>query len=141
MTDLTNNAAAALLRIVQPMIGGKKARVHPIVKRHRFAHVLQKLFHANREGSKGAIETDHGKLTMVLIVVSGRNLVELRLIEAERLFAEDMLAGLESCDDLRRMQMMARGNDDCVNRRTVENLELVGGAGAKSKFRCRMARM
>ena len=52
-----------------------------------------------------------------------------------------MLAGIEGCHYLRSMQMMASGDDDCVDDGIVENLLLVSGAGSKSEFLGGVARM
>ena len=54
--------------------------------------------------------------TSASAIVRCNNAAEFGFIEAERFFAEDMFAGVEGCDHLRRVQMMARSDDDSVDR-------------------------
>src|SRR5258706_10544238 len=98
-------------------------------------HLLQEGLHANRQRRKAPIETNHeNSAWRSWIVIRLRDSAEFLFVEAERLFAEDMLAGVKRCDHLFGVQVVTRGNYYCVDRRIAKNLLLIRGAGTKSKF-------
>src|ERR1700677_2186947 len=63
VTNLSQDATSALLRIIQPVICGKETSIHAVVKGQSFVCPLHKLFHLNRQRGKAAIEPDHEKGT------------------------------------------------------------------------------
>ena len=135
VADFADDAPSTLLRIVQPVVCGKEARVHAIVEREWFPHVVEKTLQPHGKRGKTSIEADHEKRARRCGISVGRNNSgELGLVKAKRLFAENMLAGTEGCDYLRGMKMMACGNDDGIDVRVVKNLPLIRGAGAKTKL-------
>ena len=62
------------------------------------------------------------------MLMSSSDFIQLRVAEAERFLAKDMLAGVQRGDHLLCMQMMACGNDNGVNGRVVENFLVIGSA-------------
>src|ERR1700680_3396256 len=142
MANLSHESPTALLRIVQPVVGGKKPCIHTIVNGHRLTHFLQKTFHANREWSKPPIETNHQNIARRGWTVMRRgDTGAFRFIKIERIFTENVLARIQSCDYLRRMQVVTRRDDDCIDRGIAEDLLLVGGTGTESKFFGGMSRV
>ena len=103
-------------------------------------HVLQKTFQPHRKRSKPPIESNHQQTSRGKIIVRICDSDKFFLIQAERLLAEDMLAGVESCDRLCGVKMVAGRYYDCVDRRIVNNFLLIRSAGAESKFLRSMSR-
>ena len=59
VADLAKNAAAALLAIVHPMVGGERSRVDPIMQREGLGDGGKKRLHPSGHGSEAAIEANH----------------------------------------------------------------------------------
>lgn len=136
MADFTENASPALLGIVQPVVGRKEAGIDAVVKRERFVNLAQKILETNGERSKTAIKADHEDRAVGerRRFVGGDDFAQLRFMEAEWLFAENVLAGVERGGYLAGMEMVARGDDHRVHAGMVEDLVFIGGTGSEAKF-------
>ena len=72
MADLAEDAASALQGIVEPVIGGKEACIHPIVERQWFVQPsARKLFMSKASGAKRRLKPTmrSGRLGIAMIVV------------------------------------------------------------------------
>src|ERR1700692_1940949 len=135
VTDLTQDTASALLWIIEPVVRGKKACVPTIVNRQWLMDFLQKTFHMDRERRKSTIETNHQNTALSgWTIMCLRDPSEFCFIEAQRFLAKDMLAGIQGCDDLFGVEMVARSDYNCVNRRIAKNFLLIRSARTESKF-------
>src|SRR5260221_1689941 len=59
MTDFPNDAATALLRIIQPVIGRDEAGIHAIMQCQWLMNPVKKALEPKRERSEPAVETHH----------------------------------------------------------------------------------
>ena len=59
MTNFSEDASAALARIVDPVVGSNKACVHAIVKSQRLVDLPEKHFHPLCQGGKTPVEANH----------------------------------------------------------------------------------
>src|SRR5579859_559880 len=103
MANLAENASAALLWVIDPMIFRQHSRVHAIVH-HQRARIPKEGLHLFRHRREPAIEADHQVAGVA--IVSRFDLAELRLSQAQRLLTENMLSRFQSPNHLLRMQMM-----------------------------------
>ena len=113
------------------MVSRKRARVDAIVHGPRPFCLLQKTFHLLRHGREAAIESNH-ELAVALRVCT-LNLNEFIFIQAQRLLAKHVLAGLQRTHNLCSMQVMPGRNHDRVDRRIGINPVIAGGAVGKLK--------
>src|SRR5207253_8456516 len=61
MADFPDDAATALFRIIQPVIGRNEAGIHAVMQRQWFVSPSKKTLEPKRERSEPAVETDHEK--------------------------------------------------------------------------------
>src|SRR3984957_7417686 len=111
------------------------------MKRQRFMNVLQKTFQPPRKRSEPPIESNHQQTSRGKIIVCICDCGEFFLIQAERLLAEDMLAGVESCRRLSGVKMVGGCYNNRIEPRIVNNFLLIGSAGPESEFLSSMLRL
>ena len=82
----------------------------------------KKTLEPKRERSEPAVKTDHQQrfVTRLLVLVYPHDLAQLIFIQAQRLFTEHVLPGLQGCQHLPGMQMMTGGDYDGVDRRIAD---------------------
>src|SRR5439155_25639720 len=59
MTNFSENASAALARIIDSVVRSNKACVHAIVKSQRLVDLTEKRFHPLCQGGKTPVEANH----------------------------------------------------------------------------------
>src|SRR5205823_11753642 len=113
MADFSQNPAATLLRIIDPMIRRKRAGVDSIVQDERPSGVVEKLLHPPSHRREAAIEANHQVTARKRIGIL--YLFQLSLIQAKRLFAKNVLSGFQRANYLARVQLMTAGNHSSVD--------------------------
>src|SRR5712692_9670651 len=136
MADFPDDASAALFRIIQPVIGRNEAGIHAVMQRQGLMNSAKKTLEPKRERGEPAVETDNKKrlANRLLVLVYPHDLAQLIFIQTQRLFAEDVLAGLQGCQHLSGMQVMTSGDDDCVDRQIADQSVFIGGTVVKSEL-------
>src|SRR5712692_4348770 len=96
----------------------------------------KKTLEPKRERGEPAVETDNKKrlANRLLVLVYPHDLAQLIFIQTQRLFAEDVLAGLQGCQHLSGMQVMTSGDDDGVDRQIADQSVFIGGTVVKSEL-------
>ena len=145
MADLAENAAASLLGIVHPMIGGNVAGIHAIVDEPVARGSRTKIVSvADGHGRESAIEADHQPGDAGRSTIGRRHCAhdccEFGFVQAKRLFAEDRFPRVEGGERLARMKMVAGGDQHRVDFRILQKFvfriravgetELLGSAPA-----------
>src|ERR1700693_3065595 len=76
MADFAKNSASALLRIIYPMIGIYRARIHPVMHRQRLLDFFYECLHSYRHGCETTVEADHqqGFLRLTDVVICANDL-------------------------------------------------------------------
>src|SRR6267378_432869 len=122
MADFPDDAATTLFRIIQPVIGRNEAGIHAVMQRQWRMNFSTKTLEPKRERSEPAVETDHEKrlANRLLVLVYPYDFAQLILIQAQWLFAEDVLARLQGRPHLSGMQMMTGGDYDGVDPRIAD---------------------
>src|SRR5260370_42424714 len=96
----------------------------------------KKALETKRERSEPAVETNHENrlATRLLVLVCPHDVAQLIFIQAQRLFTEHVLTGLQRCQHLSGMQVMTGGDNDGVDRRIVDQAVFIGGTVVKSEL-------
>src|SRR5712692_11316064 len=99
-------------------------------------NLSKKALELERERSEPPIETHHEQRVadQWLLFVDPHDVTQLIFIQAQRLFAENVLTGRQCCQHLSRMQMMTRSNDHGVDARIADEALFIGGTVAKSEL-------
>ena len=132
VTGLSENASAADILVLRPMTWRDAAGVHGHDEGFRSGDALQQALDLDDVRGEAAVEADHQQRLLAPRAVGLADLLELILGEAERLFDEDVLAGLERCDNVFRMRIVARRNHDRGDARIVEDAREVRGGGSEA---------
>src|SRR3982074_1053784 len=106
------------------------------MQRQWLMNPAKKALEPKRERSEPAIETDHQKrlASRLLVLEYPHDLAQLIFIQAQRLFTEHVLTGLQRCQHLSGMQMMTGGDYDGVDRRITDQAVFIGGTVVKSEL-------
>src|SRR5437879_3380070 len=121
MARLAQDPPAALVGVVDPMIIWQRASVYAIVHRKRATSLGKKRLHTLRHRSEPPIEADHQPAYSLIPRIRLPDRIEFLFGQTERLFAKHMLAAFERSQNLRRVQMMSRGDHDGADRRVGTN--------------------
>jgi len=99
------------------------------MQRQWLMNSAKKTLEPKRERSEPAVETDHEErlVARLLVLVYLYDLAQFIFIQAQRLFTEYVLTGLQRCQHLSGMQMMPSGDYDGVDRRTADQAVFIGG--------------
>src|SRR5271163_3032280 len=133
MADFTDDAATALFRIAEPVIGGNEAGVDAVMQRQWLMNPAKKALEPKRERSEPAIETDHqqrlgsASSDLRFLVISSHDVAQLIFSEAQRLFTENVLTGVQGCQHLCGMQMMTGCDHDGVDCHITDQAIIIDG--------------
>src|SRR5882672_10236236 len=88
------------------------------------------------ERSEPTVETDHEQrpADRWLALSGSQDITQLIFIQAQRLFAENVLTGLKGCQHLSRVEMMSSSDNNSVDRRIVGQAVFIGCTVAKSEL-------
>src|SRR4051812_29619624 len=139
MAEFTDDAAAALDRIVDPMAARNKTGVHPIVSRDWTILFLEELAQSDGERSEAPVIADHQAATAGGARAGYGS--QFLVVPAQRFFAEDVFTVFQGGERLRSVEIMARGDYDGIYAFALEDLVRVGGAGGKGKLVGSVARL
>ena len=131
MAALAEDPAAAVLRVVKPVVVREGSRIDAHEQRRR-RRSLELLSQANRERGEAAVEADHQQPAAGEGVLEA---LELFLVEGERLLDEDRLARVERRSGEARVARVARGDHDGVDRLVREELVRVRGRSLEAEAR------
>jgi hypothetical protein len=143
VADFSDDAATALFRIIQPVIGRNEAGIHPVMQRQWLMNLAKKTLEPKRERSEPAVETNHENrlANRSLVLVYPHDISQLIFIQAQWLFTEHVLTGLQGREYLSGMQMMTGGDDNGVDSLIADQAVFIGGAVSKSKLLRDVVRM
>ena len=110
VTNLADDAAAALPRVLDPVVAGDPAGVDAITNRKWAVPIPKEFFGGDRGRRKASIVANH-QLALRLSSC-GNHALQFFLVQGERLFDKHMLSQLQRAPREFGMCIVPRGNHD-----------------------------